>query len=142
MSYARQITTALTATALILAAGPAAASSVSIGINGRVGTVCRVEIGGAPAPRFEAGETSLGRMTELCNNVEGYRLVLSHPLGLQDAWMVVDGQRIPISSTSTTTVIVDSNAPAARERELGIVLSSGAATLDLALRAEAKGMIF
>lgn len=142
MSYARQITTALTATALILAAGPAAAGSVSIGINGRVGTVCRVEIGGAPAPRFEAGETSLGRMTELCNNVDGYRLVLSHPVGLQDAWMVVDGQRIPISSTSTTTVIVDSNAPAAREREVGIVLSSGAATLDLTLRAEAKGMIF
>ncbi|MDY6922359.1 MAG: hypothetical protein SWI22_00170 [Pseudomonadota bacterium] len=142
MSYARHIRTALTATAVLLTAAPAVAGSVNIGIHGRVGTVCRVEVGGPPAPRFEIGETRLGRMKELCNNVDGYRLVLSHPVGLQDAWIVVDGQRIPISSTSSTTVIVDSNSPAAREREVGIVLSSARPTLDLTLRAEAKGFIF
>ncbi|MBU1385705.1 MAG: hypothetical protein KKG14_07230 [Alphaproteobacteria bacterium] len=142
MSYARHVRTALTATVIMLAATSAAADGVSVSIHGRVGTVCRVEVGGPPAPRFEVGETRLGRMTELCNNVDGYRLVLSHPVGLQDAWMVVDGQRIPISPTSSTTVIVDSNGPAAREREVGIVLSSASDTLDLTLRAEAKGAIF
>lgn len=142
MSYARPVRTILIATAILLTAAPAAADGVSIGILGRVSTICRVEVGGPPTPRFEVGETRLGRMTELCNNVEGYRLVLSHPVGLQDAWMVLDGERIPISPTASTTVIVDSNSPAAREREVAIVLSSATDTLDLSVRAEAKGMIF
>jgi hypothetical protein len=128
--------------ASLLAASPAAASSVSISISARARTICKVEVGAVAVPEFQPGETDLGHMTELCNNVEGYRLVLSHPAGLVDAWAVVDGVRIPLSSTTTQTVIVDSDAPAFRERDLGIILSSAEPNLGLSLRAEAKGMIF
>jgi len=135
--------TALTAIVIsLLAVTPAAAGSVSIGIRATARTICKVEVGAAAVPAFEAGETELGRMTELCNNVEGYRLILNHPAGLVDAFAVVDGQRVPLSATSTQTIIVDSNHPAFRERNLGIVLSSAQPVLGLSLRAEAKGMVF
>ncbi len=120
---------------------PAAADGVSIGINATARTICRVEVGAAATPTFEAGETALGRMTELCNNVEGYRLILIHPAGLVDAFAVVDGQRVPLSSAGQT-VIVDSDQPAARARDIGIVLSTRQDGLTLGLRAEAKGMTF
>ena len=59
-----------------------------------------------------------------------------------DAFAVVDGQRVPLSSTATQTVIIDSNQPAFRQRDLGIILSSPQHAMSLSLRAEAKGMIF
>jgi len=124
------------------AASPVAADSVSIGITAHVRTICKVEVAAAAVSELQSGETSLGRMTELCNNLEGYQLVLTHPAGLVDAWAVVDGVRVPISAAGTETVIVDSNAPAYRERSLGIILPSGQPNLGLSLRAEAKGIIY
>jgi hypothetical protein len=135
-------TVTVAAAVTLLAVGPAFAGGVSVGIRGTVRTICRVEVGAAAVPAFQAGETGLGRMTELCNNVEGYRLILIHPAGLVDAFAVVDGQRVPLSSTATQTIIVDSNQPAFRERDLGIILSSGQTAMGLSLRAEAKGMMF
>lgn len=126
----------------LMAASPMMAGGVTIGINARARTICKVEVGAVMLPTFQAGENALGRMTELCNNVDGYRLILLHPAGLEDAFAVVDGVRVPISAAATQTVIVDSTHAAFRERDLGIVLSSTEGNLNLALRAEAKGMIF
>jgi len=109
--------------ALVLLAEPAAAGPV-IDIMGRVATVCRVSLTGGAMP-VEPGEQMLGRLTELCNNVDGYRLVLLHPAGLEDAYVVLDGERIAIAADSTRTVIVDSNRPAYRERDLTLVLAEG-----------------
>lgn len=122
-------------------AGPAAAFDASIQIFGRVPTICRVEIGGGFNPALTAGEHSLGQMTELCNNVDGYRLVLNHPAGLEGAWFVVDGQRVPLSG-STHTVVVDSMQPAYRESGIAIVLSEDVSNLQLSMSAEPKGMVF
>jgi len=135
-------TATLAAAVSLLGVAPAFAGGVSIGIRATARTICRVEVGAAVIPAFETGETGLGRMTELCNNVEGYRLILNHPVGLVDAFAVVDGQRVPLSSTATQTVIIDSNQPAFRQRDLGIILSSPQDAMSLSLRAEAKGMIF
>lgn len=126
--------------ALMLIAQPAAAGP-SIDIVGRVATVCRVSLDGQAA-MAEPGEQKLGRLTELCNNVEGYRLVLVHPIGLEDAVVVLDGERISISADASRTVIVDSNQPAFRERELSLVLASGAEPVAVNIEAQPKGMIF
>ncbi len=126
--------------ALMLLAEPAAAGPV-IDIMGRVATVCRVSLAGSATP-VEPGEQMLGRLTELCNNVEGYRLVLLHPAGLEDAYIVLDGERIAIAADATRTVIVDSNRPAYRERDLALVLAEGAGTVVVNIEAQPKGMIF
>ncbi|EKY30788.1 hypothetical protein HMPREF0185_00108 [Brevundimonas diminuta 470-4] len=126
--------------ALVLLAEPAAAGPV-IDIMGRVATVCRVSLTGGAMP-VEPGEQMLGRLTELCNNVDGYRLVLLHPAGLEDAYVVLDGERIAIAADSTRTVIVDSNRPAYRERDLTLVLAEGAEAVAVNIEAQPKGMIF
>jgi len=126
--------------ALMLLAEPAAAGPV-IDIMGRVATVCRVSLAGRATP-VEPGEQMLGRLTELCNNVEGYRLVLLHPAGLEDAYVVLDGERIAIAADATRTVIVDSNRPAYRERDLALVLAEGAGAVVVNIEAQPKGMIF
>jgi len=127
--------------AVMLLAEPAAAGPV-INIMGRVATVCRVSLAGGNAPTIAPGEQMLGRLTELCNNVDGYRLVLLHPAGLQDAFVVLDGERIPIVADATRTVIVDSNRPAYRERDLALVLAEGADPVAVNIEAQPKGMIF
>ncbi|MBD7941179.1 hypothetical protein [Brevundimonas guildfordensis] len=126
--------------ALMLLAEPAAAGPV-IDIMGRVATVCRVSLAGGATP-VEPGEQMLGRLTELCNNVEGYRLVLLHPAGLEDAYVVLDGERIAIAADATRTVIVDSNRPAYRERDLALVLAEGTEAVAVNIEAQPKGMIF
>lgn len=127
--------------AVMLPAEPATAGP-AINIMGRVSTVCRVSLDGGAAPAIGQGEHMLGRLTELCNNVEGYRLVLLHPAGLEDAFIVLDGQRIPIAADATRTVIVDSNRPAYRERNLALVLAEGVEPVAVNIEAQPKGMIF
>ncbi|WP_313472125.1 hypothetical protein [Brevundimonas sp.] len=127
--------------AIMLLAEPAAAGPV-INIMGRVATVCRVSLAGGGTSAVEPGEQMLGRLTELCNNIDGYRLVLVHPAGLEDAFVVLDGQRIPIAADATRTVIVDSNRPAYRERDLTLVLAEGTEPVAVNIEAQPKGMIF
>lgn len=119
-----------------------AAQDAAVSINARARTICTVELGfGAPA-KYEAGFNYLGQMTELCNNVEGYRLVLDHPQGMVGAAILLDGQRIEIAPSASRTVIVDSSQPAYQEREIGLELASGADSLPMVIYAEPKGMIF
>ena len=127
--------------ALMLLAQPAAAGPV-INIMGRVATVCRDSLAGGSASTVEPGEQLLGRLTELCNNVDGYRLVLLHPAGLEDAFVVLDGERIAISADATRTVIVDSNRPTYRERDLTLVLAEGTEPVAVNIEALPKGMVF
>lgn len=127
--------------AITLLAEPAAAGPV-INIMGRVATVCRVSLTGGGVPTVEPGEQMLGRLTELCNNVDGYRLVLLHPAGLEDAFVILDGERIAISANTTRTVIVDSNQAAYRERDLRLMLADGAEPVAVNIEAQPKGMIF
>jgi len=127
--------------AVMLLAEPATAGPV-LNIMGRVATVCRVSLDGGAAPTIGEGEQMLGRLTELCNNVEGYRLVLLHPAGLEGAFVVLGGERIPIASGATRTVIVDSNRPAYRERDMTLVLAEGSEPVAVNIEAQPKGAIF
>lgn len=140
MNVNRAKTILFSAAALMLLAEPAAAGPV-INIMGRVATVCSVSLVGG-APLATEGEQMLGRLTELCNNVDGYRLVLLHPAGLEDAFVVLDGERIAISADATRTVIVDSNHAAYRERNLSLVLADGADPVAVNIEAQPKGMVF
>ncbi|WP_295206980.1 hypothetical protein [uncultured Brevundimonas sp.] len=126
---------------LMLLAQPAAAGPV-IDIMGRVATVCRVSLAGGSPQVAENGERDLGRLTELCNSVDGYRLVLLHPAGLEDAAVMVDDQRIPIASDSTRTVIVDSDHPDYRDRNLTLLVADNTLAVPVNIEAQPKGMIF
>lgn len=132
---------AMSVVALMLMAQPAAAGPV-INIMGRVATVCRVSLAGGSPVVANNGERDLGRLTELCNNVDGYRLVLLHPAGLEDAAVMVDGERIPISPDSTRTIIVDSNHADYRDRNLTLLVADNSLSVPINIEAQPKGLIF
>jgi len=119
---------------------PVLASTVMI--SARASTVCRIDFTGTAPAALPSGETGLGRMTELCNSADGYRLVLRHPRGLTDASLIVDGRRIPITAGADETIIVDSDLPGFRERAIAIALADGVDSSSLSFEARPKGMIF
>ena len=118
-----------------------AESNTTIGIRGIVRTVCRVEFNQASAP--VSGDTvDLGRMTQLCNNIDGYRVVMQHPAGLGGATVSIDGIEAPLSS-GTETVLVDSTHPAFRTNDVRLHLAGAdAGQLNLAFRIEPKGAVY
>ena len=127
---------------LYLGGGSAAAQDQSIAINARVKTICKVDIHFNPPLRYAAGINHLGQITELCNNVEGYILVLDHPRGMTGAALLLDGQRVEIADDANRTVIVDSRQPAFKQREVGLELAQMAEIMPMIIYAEPKGMVF
>ncbi len=132
------------AVALCAYAAPASAASndSAVAINARVRTVCTADFAPYGSAHLQPGINPVGHMTELCNAIDGYRLVLDHPSGLIGAAVLVDGRRIPLQAASTRTVIVDSAHPGSVERELSLELSTAADVPALAIYAEPKGAIF
>ncbi len=136
---------AIGASALLIGlAAPMAAmgQGTHVGISGRVPTICTVDADLQATSSLVSGRNSLGRLVELCNNREGYRLVLKHPSGLRGATILLDGQRIAIAPSATQTVLVDSNHAAFQERQLDLELAVPSAPIALTLYAEPKGAVF
>lgn len=128
---------------MILPAGTAQAepSTTRINIRGIVPTICRVEFSQAAVATGE-DRVDLGQMTQLCNNIEGYRVIVQHPAGLSGAHFSVDGVEAPLSS-GTETVLVDSNDPAYRTSGVSLHLASASAELSaLSFRIEPKGATY
>ena len=87
------------------------------------------------------GVVDLGSFSELCNNREGYRVVLQHPEGL-NASVEVNGFAIPLSQGSET-VIVDYNQPEYRTSHARLRLASNDLLMPtLGFRIEPKGAIY
>jgi len=129
---------------LISMAAPLSAASQGgyVAINARVPTVCIVDVAFNNGLRLQAGLNQLGRMVELCNNVEGYRLILSHPSGMTGAAILIDGRRIAIEPSATRTVILDASHPAYEQRQLAIELAGPADLASMTMYAEPKGAVF
>lgn len=130
--------------ALIAIASPATAigQGSNISISGRVPTVCTVDANLQASSNFSSGVNSLGRIVALCNNREGYRLVLQHPSGIPGATILLDGERIAIQPFATQTVLIDSDHAAFEERQLDLELAASSDGIPLTLYAEPKGVIF
>lgn len=113
-----------------------------VSISGRVATICTVDANLQASSNLISGRNSLGRLVELCNNREGYRVVLNHPSGMRGAAILLDGQRIAIAPSSTQTVLVDSNHAGFEERQLDLELTVPSEPIALTLYAEPKGAVF
>lgn len=119
----------------------AAPSSTQIAIHGVVPTICRVQFAN-PVVQPEAGVLNLGNMSEFCNQGEGYRVVVRHPAGLQQAQFTVDGVAVPLSS-GTETVLIDSNGPRVRNSQVLLTLGGSPVQLaSLSFSAEPKGITY
>lgn len=119
----------------------AADDGARIGIRATVPTICRVDLARSVLMQG-TDDYDLGQVTELCNNGGGYRIVLSHPKGLTGAEAIVDGVAVPLSA-SGKTVLVDSNVPAERTRQMRLKFGAGAPTVShIGLQAVPKGFVY
>jgi hypothetical protein len=110
-------------------------------ISGTVRTICRVQFDSATAV-IEGDSVDFGRMTEFCNNAEGYTIVINTPQQLDGATLYVDGIAKPLSE-SGTTVVVDSSVPNWQRRSITLDLQGkDPATANVSFRAQAKGFVY
>lgn len=121
--------------------GAVADEGARIGIRATVPTICRVDLAQSILTRG-VEEYDLGEVKELCNNIGGYQIVLSHPQGLTDAEAIVDGVVVPLSA-SGRTVLVESNVPAERRRQIRLTLGQDASLVThIGLQAIPKGFVY
>lgn len=116
--------------------------SATFRIVGTVSTICQIEFQSqAVTPGNDVVE--LGQVSELCNNEDGYRVIMQHPAGLQNAKIEIHGAMVPLSAGSET-VIVDANEPDERIGQARLFLATGTATElpMLSFRVEPKGPIY
>lgn len=133
------------AAALTLAALPVEASngmrevSTTIRLTAYVPVLCRVQLHTSVGEIDESGVADLGVADEFCNAPQGYRVMLHHPLDLEDAAIIRDGVRIPLSPGGET-VLTDSNQPDIKSLRLAIDPGADPARFNrIGVRIEAKG---
>lgn len=116
-------------------------AATSFRIGGIVRTICKVEFSN-PAPIVTAGVVEFGNMTELCNQRDGYRLIMHHPEGMEGARFEIGGREVELSS-GTETVLVDSSHPSFRVSEARLELAGGDSDpTALYFRVEPRGSIY
>ena len=144
MNKQRILVTGLIATMLAtftLSAPVIARDTASFRFSGIVRTVCRMEFSGYQSPRIN-GIVDFGTVMQLCNNRQGYRVVMQHPTNMGGATFVLDGQAIPLSN-GNETVIVDSARPAFKLGSAQLDVSNvNVPVQSLSFRIEPKGAVF
>lgn len=126
------------AAAADLPAAAGASSGVGVRLGGVVRTICRVEFE-RPAAAVSGPVVDFGAADELCNDTEGYRVVLRHDPALAGATFTIGGQDVILSS-SGETVLVDTDGPRARRLAARLDLGERAVEFsNLSFRTEVKG---
>lgn len=140
----RSILTVALACAIMTSAAPAGAignGTANLRVHATVRTICLLDFA-TDTVTPDAGQINLGTVTQLCNNRDGYRVVLQHPVGMTGANFILDGRVIPLSQGSETTLL-DSDHPAFRLSEAQLELGSSDNQLDrLTFRIEPKGPVY
>jgi hypothetical protein len=96
-------------------------ASGRIGVSGFVSVICRAELSGGILPTSD--RVSLGRLTELCNTSQGYRVIMSYPAALEGATLFVDGAPVTLTA-SGQTIVTDSTMAAYKVRTLELDISA------------------
>lgn len=103
--------------------GERGAAQVRIGMTGHVPVICRVSIDRAMIPG-DAGQFSIGTLSEFCNNPNGYRVVMDYSALAGGGHLLVDGQEIALDEAGS--VVVSRSAGAAVvKRSLAVSLARG-----------------
>jgi hypothetical protein len=104
----------------------------SIGISGIVPVICRASVD-ATVVTPSVGEVSLGALNEFCNSPGGYEVYADYSPAFAGASLVVDGTRVPLSTSGTTRVSGSSNA-AINARSLALDLPEGVSGGNISFR--------
>lgn len=127
--------------AAIVMSTPAWAEPARLGftIRGVVRTICRVEL--AQTSATDDGVLQ-AQMSELCNQMGGYRVVLQHREGLDNARIFFNGASIPLSG-GTETVLVERSGPRDFVSQVSLDFSEVPPDMrTVSLRAEPRGMTY
>src|SRR5438270_4995510 len=99
----RAAAAALCASAFLATPSLAKGASYTIDIQGFVPVICRAQVQATAVPAA-AGEASLGKLTEFCNDAHGYRVYADYSPALAAADLVVDGRIVHLSHAGSTMI--------------------------------------
>jgi hypothetical protein len=85
------------------AAAPSGVSSYTLQINGFVPVICRAELPQAATPA-QAGQLSLGQLSEFCNNGNGFEVWVDYSPSLAGDTLVVDGKQIKLPASGSVRI--------------------------------------
>jgi hypothetical protein len=114
-----------------LAAAPSGGASYTLQISGFVPVICRAQLPQAATPA-QAGEISLGQLSEFCNNGNGFEVWVDYSPSLAGDTLVVDGKQIKL--TSAGSVRIDKSNRAAAGSKSMMLDAKSAASGSLSLR--------
>jgi hypothetical protein len=92
------------------AAATSQGSSQTLTITGFVPVACRASLATNVVTPNANGETSLGTLTEFCNNPTGYQVFIDHSPELTNARLVVDGAEIALAREGSTLISASPHA--------------------------------
>lgn len=124
----------LAASVAATAGSPVAADpgQYTLHISGVVPVVCRATIENSIVPSDTAA-ASLGTLNEFCNSPNGYQIYVDHSPELANSRLVVNGQQVRLNDNGST-LIVQSDTPARRSRNLVLNLPKGKTAGNLSFR--------
>jgi hypothetical protein len=101
--------------------GPAAGQDTfSLDIQGFVPVICRANVSATQVPS-EAGQVSIGQLSQFCNDPNGYQVWIDYSPSLADASVSIDGRQVSLSQAGST-LISTSNKPSVEQHDLGLNL--------------------
>ncbi len=107
-------------------------SGYSLGISGFVPVICRATVdANMIAPT--TGEVRIGALNEFCNSPNGYEVHADFSQSLAQAKLLVDGNKINLSSTGTAR-ISKSNRASIQHREIFLDLPKGVESGNISFR--------
>lgn len=105
----------------------------SIGIRGLVPVICRATFDAKIITRT-AGKVRIGSLNEFCNSPNGYEVYADFSQTLAQATLLVDGNKIKLSSAGTA-LVSRSNRPSVQHREIFLDLPEGVESGNISFRA-------
>lgn len=114
-----------------LAAAPSGTSSYTLQISGFVPVICHAQLPETATPA-QAGQVSLGQLSEFCNNGNGFEVWVDYSPSLAGDTLMVDGKQIKL--TSAGSVRIDKSNRAAVDSKNVTLDAQSAASGSLSLR--------
>jgi hypothetical protein len=99
----RYTISALAVLALIAPAPAFASATSTVTISAFVPVICNATFQSAPSQGAD-GIEQLGSINEVCNDGQGYKVVVDYDAGVNTGFLVVDGQKIALDGSGVAQV--------------------------------------
>lgn len=107
-------------------------NTFTLELRGYVPVICRAEVS-ATQVGTQSNQVSLGQLNEFCNDPNGYQVWVDYSPNLADGALLVDGQRVNLT-TAGSVMVSSSNQPSIAAHDLALDLPQSGAQGSVSIR--------